>query len=265
MKIGDELIPKNKGMHKYDRIIFHIHLLPQVSLKNTEFPLIPDCHEKKVNLLLISDAASESYADLMQLLAKVVDLLSAGQETPEHLKVGDCNQEHNETRPITLIVVLANPDLESHFCKESDPDMFVSNKLLLIVFIYSKMYFLSSKLCRAYTSHPFINLLAETMLPDHSLSLALCDQCCSGWFGPMPTSEMLKNKTSLDYNPALTYISCYRIASVEDYNPALAYISCYRIASVEDYNPALAYISCYRIASVEDYNPALTYIYHVTE
>ena len=41
-----------------------------------------------MNLLLISDAASESYADLMQLLAKIVDLLSAGQETPKHLKVG---------------------------------------------------------------------------------------------------------------------------------------------------------------------------------
>ena len=238
-----------------------------------------------MNLLLISDAASESYADFMQLLAKVVDLLSAGQETPEHLKVGmavsgsdaqhkrdiswlfhigyfsrtsdierailedrerpraqisyleetvkfaydsvddsesntnkqvsseptlsltrtgqetktnmsftrrvpgddlqstsncstsgDCNQEHNETRPITLLVVLANPDLESRFYKESDPDMFVSNKKLLIVFIYLKMYSLSSKLCRAYTSHPCINLLAETMFSNHSLSLALCDQ-----------------------------------------------------------------------------------------
>ena len=31
----------------------------------------------------------------------------------------------------------------------------------------------------------------------------------------MPTSEILKNKTSLDYNPALAYISCYRIASVD--------------------------------------------------
>ncbi|KAK3697212.1 hypothetical protein RRG08_041433, partial [Elysia crispata] len=48
-------------------------------LEKPEFPLIPDCQEKKVNLLLILDAASESYADLMQLLAKVVDLLSAGQ------------------------------------------------------------------------------------------------------------------------------------------------------------------------------------------
>ncbi|KAK3723611.1 hypothetical protein RRG08_041440 [Elysia crispata] len=56
-------------------------------LEKREFPLIPDCQAKKVNLLLRSDAASESYADLMQLLAKVVDLLSAGQETPEHLKV----------------------------------------------------------------------------------------------------------------------------------------------------------------------------------
>ena len=158
--------------------------------------------------------------------------------------------------------MLANPDLEPHFYKESDPDMFVSNKKLLIVFIHLKMYSLSFKLCRAYTSPPCINLLAETMLSDHSLSLALCDQCCRGWFGPMPNSEMLKNKTSLDHNPALACISCYRIASVEDYNPALAYISCYRIASVEDYNPALAciYISCYRIASVEDYNPALAYI-----
>ena len=164
------------------------------------------------------------------------------QSTSNCSTSGDYNQEHNETRPITLIVVLANPDLEFHFYKESDPDMFVSNKKLLILFIHSKMYSLSSKLCRAYTSPPCINLLAETMLSNHSLSLARCDQCCRGWFGPMPNSEMLKNKTSLDYNPALAYISCYRIASVEDYKPALAYISCYRIASVEDYNSALAYI-----------------------
>ena len=34
MKIGDELIPKNKDMLKYDRIIFHIHLLPQVCQRN---------------------------------------------------------------------------------------------------------------------------------------------------------------------------------------------------------------------------------------
>ncbi|KAK3697213.1 hypothetical protein RRG08_041434 [Elysia crispata] len=128
------------------------------------------------------------------------------QSTSNCSTSGDCNQEHNETRPITLIVVLANPDPESHFYKESDPDMFVSNKKLLIVFIYSKMYSLSSKLCRAYTSHPCINFLVETMLSDHSLSLDLCDQCCHGWFGPMPKSEMLKNKTSLDYNPAVAYI-----------------------------------------------------------
>ncbi|KAK3789603.1 hypothetical protein RRG08_061655 [Elysia crispata] len=102
------------------------------------------------------------------------------QRTSNCSTSGNCNQEHNETRPITLIVVLAIPDVESHFYKESDPDMFVSNKKLLIMFIYSKMFCLSSKLCRAYTSHPCINLLAETMLSDHSLSLALCDQCCRG-------------------------------------------------------------------------------------
>ena len=56
-------------------------------LDKPEFPIIPDCQDKHVNLILISDASTEDYTAQLQLLAKVADMFASGQEYPEHLKV----------------------------------------------------------------------------------------------------------------------------------------------------------------------------------
>ncbi|GFR77904.1 relaxin receptor-like protein [Elysia marginata] len=57
------------------------------SINRLEFPLIPKCHQKRINLVLVGDTASEHYASQMQLFTKVVDLLSSGQEHAENLQV----------------------------------------------------------------------------------------------------------------------------------------------------------------------------------
>ncbi|KAK3800617.1 hypothetical protein RRG08_053396 [Elysia crispata] len=121
-------------------------------LEKREFPLISDCQAKKVNLLLILDAASESYADLMQLLAKVVDLLSAGQETPEHLKV-----ESNTNKQVSWEPTLSLTRTR----QETKTDM------------------------------SFIRRV------------------------PGDDLQSTSNCSTSDYNSALAYISCYRIASVD--------------------------------------------------
>ena len=56
-------------------------------LDSTTFPLISECQHRRVDLILVSDAASEDYATHLKLLSKVVDILSSGQESPENLRV----------------------------------------------------------------------------------------------------------------------------------------------------------------------------------
>ena len=291
-------------------------------LNTPEFPLIPDCHQKDVDLILVSDAASDDYATQLELFLKIVDMFSSGQENLEHLRVAMAVSGSNSTGgpevswlfhlgtlskasdikttivkdkirprsmnsylkeaadavndavkahadlsgdsipppkrtghergtrtsistseagfdfngtvmpnnsssyddklkkdrilPVTLFVFFANPEINSHMYNEPDPDRFNAKKLL-VVFVYPRtrggMYFP----CRSTFQSPCINLLAETMLNDHTLSLALCDRCFHGWFGPMPNSVMFENHTTsaTQSDPLMTYTSCYRVMSME--------------------------------------------------
>ncbi|GFS07000.1 relaxin receptor-like protein [Elysia marginata] len=56
-------------------------------LDRLEFPVISDCQDKRINLILISDAASRNYETHLQLLTNIVDIFSGGLELPQHLKV----------------------------------------------------------------------------------------------------------------------------------------------------------------------------------
>ena len=296
-------------------------------LNKPDFPILSDCHQRKVNLILISDAAGEGYEAQLTLFTKIVDLFSDGQENLERLRVAmavsgsdfrhkpkiswifklgvfantsdikrailqdrwrprcptscmgeavdfvdgflndreahlaeqtsivpklsigntgsktDANESNrkaifeDDTKrtlnrsnlpedklgeggalAITLIIVIANPRLQFLSVNEPDPQRFRSNKRLLIVFVSSKSDGVSGLACQTIVRNPCITLLAETMLTDHSLSLALCNRCFHDWFGPMPTSEMLANYTSQDYNQALVYTSCYTLIYGENYS-----------------------------------------------
>ncbi|RUS78238.1 hypothetical protein EGW08_014007 [Elysia chlorotica] len=68
-------------------------------LDRPEFPILQDCDQKEVNLVLVSDAAGQDYQAQLALLTKVVDLFAAGQEDTRHLRVamavsGSVSQGH---------------------------------------------------------------------------------------------------------------------------------------------------------------------------
>ncbi|GFR68916.1 relaxin receptor-like protein [Elysia marginata] len=313
-----------------------------------QFPVVPDCHEKDLDLVFISDASSKDYDAHLDLLAKVVDMFSSGQENPQRLraamavsgsdsegrsnvswlfKLGTFSKtseikraitadkgrptsptsylnkavefvesslnetkstiegqdasvkatpprqkpgwnlttseiclSNNEKREIpgetafdpelvrsfdnysdccladvdkanssdcdsvegnkhsgrlTLILVLANIFLPSHRDEEPDPDRFKSNRKLILVFVNPSHRRAREDLpCWRLMRNPCVDLLPETLLGDHTLSIALCGRCFHQWFGPIPTPAMYAEKTKQNKSstPALAYTSCYHIA-----------------------------------------------------
>ena len=80
-KIRPEISLHCTGNNNYN-IIF-------ISLRTDQsgFPVVTDCHKKDIDLLLVSDAASEDYVIHLHLLSQVVDMLSFGEENLKHLRV----------------------------------------------------------------------------------------------------------------------------------------------------------------------------------
>ncbi|RUS74616.1 hypothetical protein EGW08_017620 [Elysia chlorotica] len=129
--------------------------------------------------------------------------ISAGQ---------DVDLERKQTRPVTVIVVLTTTALEAQSHMSSDSDWFTSDRKLLIVCIRENP---GPVPCGAYLDYPCVDVLEDSMLQDHSVGLALCDRCQHGWFGPMPSADTMNNYTGPDYNLALAYRSCYKVAPLD--------------------------------------------------
>ncbi|GFS18415.1 relaxin receptor-like protein [Elysia marginata] len=143
------------------------------------------------------------------------DLTNDLLDTFKNSSLSGANSGHDAVRPTTLVVILANPKLLSHTENDPKPEKFSSEMKLLIVYIYPRDNFRRNVLCIQYSQNPCISLLAESMLADHSLSLALCDRCLPQWFGPMPSASMLVNYSHTVNIPVHSHVSCYNLVYTE--------------------------------------------------
>ncbi|KAK3771391.1 hypothetical protein RRG08_050442 [Elysia crispata] len=274
----------------------------------SEFPMLPDCQQKNIDLVLVSDASSPDYSSHLQLLSQTVDVFAPDHEMLGRLRVAmavygsdsqgkttvswlfhlgtfsntsevkkaimsdnsrnvsqisslkkavhvvsktlstnisaeglellkqnegrnvsdseECfdaddklescgvhNAKDENPQPVavgrtTLIITLANPSTSHHSDIDLEPGSFQSNTKLLIVFIghFRERDLPCSRLARTRCIHQS----PQTMLQDHSLSLALCGRCSHQWFGPMPSPGVFAERAN---HPAAAFTSCYTLVA----------------------------------------------------